>query len=333
MSLPKISIVTPSYNQGQYIEQTILSVLEQKYPNLEYIIIDGGSTDNTVDIIKKYEEHLAYWVSEPDEGQSHAINKGLAKCTGDVFNWLNSDDYYTPNALHTVGKYFQDNAGLLVLAGNENRFNTQNNTSRIVEGTLVEKTLEDTIYKGWIGQPTTFFSMKAIEQLGEVNTNLHYLMDAEWWMKFLLLFGQTQVKKTEEVLVNFREHEEAKSTAQFDVFPKERLSIHINLAKYLNIPSEVIQQMRNDLGNFDSNYQGTNWQKNQTIQLDYLVALYAQKYINYFYFERDYKSCQKYYKLCRKYNLIPPNYFSKAMYFKVFYMNKAMLNFLRDINK
>jgi glycosyltransferase involved in cell wall biosynthesis len=92
--LPKISIVTPSFNQGMFLEKTILSVLEQGYPNLEYIIIDGGSSDNSVEIIKKYEKHLAYWESEPDQGQSHAINKGFERATGEIFGWLNSDDWY-----------------------------------------------------------------------------------------------------------------------------------------------------------------------------------------------------------------------------------------------
>src|ERR1700741_4157141 len=99
MSLPTISIVTPSFNQGQFLEQTIDSILSQQYPGLQYIIIDGGSTDNSVEIIKKYEKHLHFWVSEPDKGQSHAINKGLNIATGEVFNWLCSDDYYTPGSL------------------------------------------------------------------------------------------------------------------------------------------------------------------------------------------------------------------------------------------
>jgi cellulose synthase/poly-beta-1,6-N-acetylglucosamine synthase-like glycosyltransferase len=99
---PKISIVTPSYNQGRFIEECIRSVLLQGYPNLEYIIIDGGSTDETVEVIKKYEPWLAYWESEPDRGQSHAINKGLAKSTGQLFNWHNSDDVLTSNSLTTM---------------------------------------------------------------------------------------------------------------------------------------------------------------------------------------------------------------------------------------
>jgi glycosyltransferase involved in cell wall biosynthesis len=106
---PKISIVTPSFNQGRFIEKTILSVIEQDYPNLEYIIIDGGSTDESVEVIKKYDQHLAYWVSEPDRGQSHAINKGFERATGEIFGWLNSDDWYHPGALKAVAEAFAAN--------------------------------------------------------------------------------------------------------------------------------------------------------------------------------------------------------------------------------
>jgi GT2 family glycosyltransferase len=107
IDLPKISIVTPSFNQGKFLEKTILSVLEQGYPNLEYIIIDGGSTDNSVEIIRKYENRLAYWVSEPDCGQSNAINKGFERATGEILGWLNSDDWYHPGALKAVAEVFR----------------------------------------------------------------------------------------------------------------------------------------------------------------------------------------------------------------------------------
>ena len=100
----KISIITPSYNQGEYIEKTIKSILDQGYPNLEYIIMDGGSNDETVEIIKKYEDKITFWQSEPDKGQTDAINKGFEKCTGDIVTWLCSDDYYEPNVLFEIEK-------------------------------------------------------------------------------------------------------------------------------------------------------------------------------------------------------------------------------------
>jgi glycosyltransferase involved in cell wall biosynthesis len=105
---PKISIVTPSFNQGNFIEQTILSIIKQDYPNLEYIIIDGGSTDNTLDVIKKYEKYLKYWVSEPDNGQSHALNKGFSIATGEIYAYINSDDCLYPGTLLEVAKAFNN---------------------------------------------------------------------------------------------------------------------------------------------------------------------------------------------------------------------------------
>src|SRR5882757_8097497 len=107
MSFPKISVVTPSFNQGNFLEETILSVLDQQYPNLEYIIIDGGSTDNSVEIIKKYEKQLAYWVSESDDGMYYALQKGMSKTTGDIMTWINSDDLLSPKSLFWVADLFE----------------------------------------------------------------------------------------------------------------------------------------------------------------------------------------------------------------------------------
>ncbi len=123
---PKISIVTPSFNQVEYIEETIRSVICQGYPNLEYIIIDGVSTDGSVEIIKKYEDYLTYWVSEPDRGQAHAINKGILKITGDIFGWINSDDLLLPNSLSKVAKTYQDNQDKILLGDIIHHYNLQN---------------------------------------------------------------------------------------------------------------------------------------------------------------------------------------------------------------
>src|SRR4051794_29425295 len=110
MNYPKISVITPSFNQAPFLEETILSIINQDYPNLEYIVIDGGSTDKSVDIIRKYEEKITFWVSEKDNGQSEAINKGFEKATGDIVCWINSDDILLPHALIKVANFFYTNS-------------------------------------------------------------------------------------------------------------------------------------------------------------------------------------------------------------------------------
>ena len=111
---PRISIVTPSYNQGAFIEETIHSVLLQNYPNLEYIVMDAGSTDNTVEVIRRYADRITYWESEKDRGQSHAINKGIARSTGQIFNWINSDDLLMPGALWSVAQAWMKKPGCII---------------------------------------------------------------------------------------------------------------------------------------------------------------------------------------------------------------------------
>jgi glycosyltransferase involved in cell wall biosynthesis len=178
MYYPKISIVTPSYNQGKYLEETILSVIKQNYPNLEYIIIDGGSTDNSVEIIKKYEKYLTYWVSEKDNGQSDAINKGLKRCTGEIFNWLNSDDYLEPNALFKIAEAYKKNPQKKVFCfgmyhfvdGEKKLFEKQNNPENELQ----------CYCNPIMQQPSMYYSMDAIKLLGPINLYLHYSMDYEW---------------------------------------------------------------------------------------------------------------------------------------------------------
>lgn len=128
---PKISIVTPSYNQGSYLEETILSVLNQKYPNLEYIIIDGGSTDSSVEIIKKYASYLSYWVSEKDSGQSEALNKGFNRASGEIIAWLNSDDLYCENTLHIIAEKFMEHPEVGIVYGDVINFMANGKETRI----------------------------------------------------------------------------------------------------------------------------------------------------------------------------------------------------------
>jgi len=238
--LPFITIITPSYNQGHFLEQTMDSVLSQNYPNLEYIVIDGGSKDNSVEIIKKYEKYLTYWVSEKDKGQSDAINKGLKKATGEVVNWLNSDDYYEKDTLKIVGETFE-NSNLQVLCGKSRIFHdTGNRTSHFSSGTDIYKdNLAKTI--GWarIDQPETFFRTTAIEQMGLINPKFHYVMDKEWWIRYLLLFGLSGVESVDKILVNFRLHGESKTVSQKTGFQKETNSLFYELAELFELSQYI----------------------------------------------------------------------------------------------
>ncbi|MHC1706237.1 MAG: glycosyltransferase family 2 protein [Bacteroidales bacterium] len=240
-SYPKISIVTPSLNQGEFIEETILSVINQGYPNLEYIIIDGGSSDGTIEIIKKYENHLSFWVSEIDRGQSHAINKGIKLATGDIFNWLNSDDRLLPGALSAVAEAFTDPSMPDLVIGDEQEF-FMDDVNRIeIYTTTIKRTLEETIYAGHIVQSVTFFRKDVIDKIGLLNENLHYCMDAEWWVRYLLQYGDTKIKKIDQVLTLFRIHNQSKTGTQGKWFGIEKRIIEKSLAIKVGVNRVIIE--------------------------------------------------------------------------------------------
>lgn len=182
---PRISIVTPSYNQGQFIEETIRSVLLQGYPNLEYIIIDGGSSDNSVEIIEKYEQYLSYWVSEPDKGPTDAINKGWQKTTGEIIAYLNSDDAYLPGTLVTVAKAFQQQLDANIICGNELKVNSE---GFIVEESNIKASDRLSLLNlNFISQPATFVKKSALDLAGGIDLSIKYTFDFELWLRITRL--------------------------------------------------------------------------------------------------------------------------------------------------
>ena len=247
---PKISIVTPSFNQGRYIEQTILSVISQNYPNLEYIIIDGGSTDDTIDVIKKYEKHISYWISEPDNGQTDAINKGFAKCTGDIFNWINSDDYYEPGTFKKLSNLFAMHKATNVVCGKEWAFNDENNRERTLHpGSIIKRSIFETIQIGIIDQPCTFFRKQCIDDFFPLETSLHYVMDRQLWWFYLLKYGQKNILQTDDVFTNFRLHSQSKSVGEEALFENEFDRLKLSLFRHLKAPEILEQQLaKNEIG-------------------------------------------------------------------------------------
>lgn len=178
---PRISIVTPSFNQAVFIEETIRSVLLQGYPNLEYIIIDGGSTDGSVAIIEKYAPWLSYWVSEPDKGQSNAINKGWSRATGHILAWLNSDDYYVPGTLARVA-YVLNEAGPLVglVHAQAGWIEPDGHVSRHI-GAPLDLTRLLPVARSVVAQPSAFARADIVRQLSGVAEDLHGSMDWDLW--------------------------------------------------------------------------------------------------------------------------------------------------------
>ena len=183
-ALPKISIITPSFNQGKYIEETIRSVLLQGYPNLEYIIIDGGSTDNSVEIIRKYQKWIKYWVSEKDEGQSHAINKGAKCATGELMGWLNSDDILLPNCLYNVATAYGCEPHSLAFAGICQKYYLETGALQdAIPRKLTSREIANWGTDGFLYQPACFFKRSTFNEIGGLDNKLNYTMDVDLWLR------------------------------------------------------------------------------------------------------------------------------------------------------
>ncbi len=238
---PKISLVTPSYNQGEFIEETILSVINQNYPNLEYILIDGGSRDGTMEIVNQYQEHFAYVVSEPDKGQSHAINKGFSKATGEIFTWLNSDDRLAPSALYAVALAFYTSKADMVAGVCQifkNGVEIEQHLTSCPKGKIDLEDILD-IENSWLQgkffyQPEVMFTRAIWEKAGgKVNESLYYSMDYEMWARFAAKGATLEVIGCP--VAQYRIHENQK-TSTIEKYQPELLQVRESLQKQLNLP-------------------------------------------------------------------------------------------------
>ncbi len=226
--VPRVSIITPSFNQGEFLEETIKSVIAQKYPNLEYIIIDGGSTDNSVEIIRAYADHISFWCSEKDRGQCDAINKGLRMATGDYIGWINSDDIYYHQTLVETAAILAKNPDADIVFGNYDYIAR--------DGAIVHRRREipydfrvyfwtSTCYHANVA---ALFRKRCFEQFGLLREDLHYSMDFELYLRFG--FKGCKFAHTDRVLGAYRLHDASKTVVAYGDFRREAMQVRKELA-------------------------------------------------------------------------------------------------------
>lgn len=227
--LPRISVVTPSYNQGAFLEETIRSVLVQGYPELEYIIIDGGSTDGSVDVIRKYEPHLAFWTSERDEGAADALAKGFARTTGEILAWLNTDDVYQPGVLARVASYFREKPECDVLFGDTYWVDPEGRV--LAERRQTPFLPEGYLYGGAdLQQPSTFWTRAAYEQAGGIDRSYRFAFDTDLFFRFVV--NGADFRHLKRFFASFRLHPAAKSSNEIDVCKEELQRIRETYLKH-----------------------------------------------------------------------------------------------------
>ena len=222
-NLPLVSIITPSFNQAQYLEATIQSVLGQDYPRLEYIIVDGGSTDGSAAVIKKYEGRLAWWVSEQDKGQTDAINKGFNRANGEILAWLNSDDTYNPGAVSAAVKFLMDNPEIAMVYADCDFINEQGG---VIGKFNSAQTDHRRLREGYvhIPQQTMFFRAKYWKELGPLDPSFYFAMDYDLWTR---ISARAPIKYLRgQTWANFRIHNFGKTSSADDRCWPEMLRVH-----------------------------------------------------------------------------------------------------------
>jgi len=221
--LPLVSIVTPSFNQATFLEETICSVLEQDYPRIEYMVVDGGSADGSVGIIKKYADRLAWWISEVDKGQTDAINKGFGRARGEILAWLNSDDTYETGAISAAVKYLGENQDVGMVYANCNFIDEQ---GRVIGKFGAAQTNYKRLRRGYvhIPQQTMFFRAGLWHTLGPLDPSFFFAMDYDLWTR---IAARTKIKYlSEQTWANFRIHKSGKTMVADDRCWPEMLRVH-----------------------------------------------------------------------------------------------------------
>ena len=288
MKSPKISLILPCYNSVQYIEETFRSIILQDYSELELIVVDAGSNDGTLDIINNYSNICSKIISEPDNGQSDAINKGIQYCTGDIFYWINADDYLEPNVLQLVAdEYIKSNFDVLCV--NNRAFDDATGNTTEVFSARFYNSIEQTIVEGGMSI-TLFYKLEKVKSLFPISENLHYAMDFELYYRFAFKFGVVGYKYSEvPVVTHFRMHLNSKTFTQQNTSYTDLNAIHYSILKQIEAPEFLLEYY--SLLDRNKNYQGI-WNLENVNKND-IFGFYARKVALKAYSDRNYEIARK----------------------------------------
>jgi glycosyltransferase involved in cell wall biosynthesis len=234
--LSLVSIITPSYNQGQFLEATIRSVLDQDYPHIEYLVIDGGSHDQSLSVIQRYADRLAYWVSEPDRGQAHAVNKGLQAAKGSILGWLNSDDLLLPDTVSQAVQTFRDDADIDIVYGRLERIDEEGRLvpTPILPKDRIEFSKKYLLRECLVNQPGAFWRREIMAKAGLLNEGLRYSLDYEYWIRLALLGAR--FKRLDRAVALFRLSHASKTVGQTTSMALELLRTFEGVASRPDLP-------------------------------------------------------------------------------------------------
>ncbi len=328
MNLPKISIVTPSFNQGNFLEESILSVISQNYPNLEYIIIDGGSEDSSVDIIKKYSSHINYWISKKDNGQSEAINKGFKRCTGDIVTWLNSDDCYLEGTFHKVAGHFAK-GNFSLLYGKSILFG-QGRRERIIGFSGKENVALRCLAYVPFPQPSTFFKRQVLLEQGYLDENLHYGLDHDLFVKMAMNY---EIFGVDDVFSKYRYHEKGKSNF-LTKFAEERIKVFSKVLRTFPGSNQLIQILKN-IGYYSEGTDYYSVSKHFTLDdLKKAFIYFLEIQMHYYYLALDKKNSKAIaaFLLHYKDQLINRND-ARKIYLRSLLLNRHLISFARKFTQ
>lgn len=284
---PKISIVTPSYEQAEFIEETIRSVILQNYPNIEYIIIDGGSRDGTVDILNKYSDFINCWVSEKDDGQSHAIIKGFEIASGSIYNWINSDDILHDKGLYYIAKAFIENPGINFVHGKNGIVDITSSLTGCMPHPKDNLQLRY-LYEMPYGQQACFFSSDLYKKVGGIKKDLRFSMDYELYVKMHLMHSRSL--QIDQLIGSFRIHPKTKTSNLEEVMYRENGNVFLTMLKSIgrNDDASFFEKI-----GFMSNTQYMVKRSVSDQMAKNLILLFLKKNIWYYYNKKEYQIARR----------------------------------------